>query len=90
MKIYRKYLVIGIIVLFVGASSVSSITGNIKEIFDIGDIGKSEQENAQSERILERFDSVSMFFTENKGQFPSEVLFQTHVPGATVYLCKNK
>jgi len=31
-----------------------------------------------------------LFFTENKGQYPDEVLFQTYVQDATVYLCKNK
>jgi|GEM_PF-3433931 len=42
--------------------------------------------------ILESFASSSTYFTENKGQFPDEVLFQAHVSvsGATVYLCRDK
>jgi len=38
---------------------------------------------------MDKFASVPLFFTENKGQFPEEVLFQTHVSGATVYLCRD-
>ncbi|MCX6665896.1 MAG: SBBP repeat-containing protein [Euryarchaeota archaeon] len=45
---------------------------------------------SQSEMIYDQFASSSLFFTANKGQFPDEVLFQTHALGATVYLCKDK
>jgi len=34
--------------------------------------------------------SPSRYFTENKGQFSKEVLFQTHVQEAIVYFCKNR
>ncbi|UCF13614.1 MAG: SBBP repeat-containing protein [Thermoplasmatales archaeon] len=41
-------------------------------------------------KIVDDFNSTPLFFTENKGQFPDEVLFQTHISDTTVYLCQNK
>jgi len=78
-NMFRKGLVLGIIILFVGAGFVPSIDGNIERV-----------DMLQSEEILEKIASASMFFTKNKGQFPEQVLFQTHAPGATVYLCQDK
>ena len=60
---------------------------SIKEMYGTGVV---ENKNLQREKILEQVLSASMYFTENKGQFPEEVLFQTHALGATIYLCKSK
>jgi hypothetical protein len=46
--------------------------------------------SVQKRDVLEDFASVPLFFTKNRGQFPSEVLFQTQASGATVYLCRDK
>ncbi|HEC82254.1 MAG TPA: hypothetical protein ENI53_00005, partial [Thermoplasmatales archaeon] len=61
--------------------------GNIDdEYFKISD----EISSSQKEEILDNYESLSMYFTENKGQFPEDVLFQIHTCGATIYLCRNK
>ena len=33
---------------------------------------------------IDDYSSTSLFFTENQGQFPTEVLFQTHTPNAEI------
>jgi hypothetical protein len=63
---------------------------SFKEHAEIEDLGISEPVDVQSEEMLEQYQTRSLFFTENRGQFPEEVLFQTHVSGAIVYLCKDK
>jgi len=82
---YKKYLVIVIVILFIGASVIPSMSVDINKSSHITDVNNIESENA-----IETFSSVPLFFTENKGQFPEEVMFQTHVSGATVYLCQDR
>jgi len=119
-RLVRKGLVVGIIILFLGASILPMINGDARSMYvetvkgieralqntDQNIVSSSSSiENKltvnnhlvtedipsdQKEQIMERFNSASMYFTENKGQFPEEVLFQTHALGATIYLCKNK
>lgn len=89
-RFFKIGLVIGIAVVFLGAGIVPSIGIDIKGMYDARGLRESESEPIQSEMIQEQFRSAPMFFTENKGQFPTEVLFQTSVSGTTVYLCKNK
>jgi parallel beta-helix repeat protein len=79
----KKTLVLGIVLLFVGASIVPSFGKNVEMKDDI------ENEYMHSEKTPRQFPSSSMFFTKNNGQFPAEVLFQTHASDATVYLCTN-
>jgi hypothetical protein len=78
----RKGLVMVILLLFVGTSVTS-------RIHDSNDACIS-----QESRMLSKIDDYdynnSAVFTENQGQFPGEVIFQTRVPGATVYLCSDK
>ena len=89
-KIVCKGIIVGIVALLVGAGLVPSIDGNMERIDIVEDVDRYENEKLQSEEILEKFASASMFFTKNKGQFPEHVLFQTHAPGATVYLYQDK
>jgi len=119
-KLIMKGLVFGIIILFLGASVLPMINGDIQSTYvetvkgiertlqntdqNIVSPGSSIENKLtvndhlvtedipsdQKEQIMERFNSASMYFTENKGQFPEEVLFQTHVADATIYLCKSK
>ena len=74
--LFRRSLVIGILILFVGASILPSIGGSYKE---------TDNEINIKEKI-----SIPLFFTKNKGQFPEEVLFQIQTSSATVYLCKDE
>jgi len=117
-SVFRKALVIGIIVCFVGASIIPGISGDMDGINSRNDIKEteipssplesksvspdnivqnpeattlsSETSSVQEEVIMDKLASASLFFTENKGQFPEEVLFQTFVSGTTVYLCRDK
>ena len=113
-KLINKGLVCGIIVLFVGASVIPGISGNIQsktvksetsqiDINEPGpvaspkgvsrtdtDVKAVDMPEVQKEKISETFASTPLFFTENKGQLPEEVVFQTQVSGATVFLCKDK
>jgi len=84
--IVRKGMTIGIIMLFVGTSIVPSIMSSEEPNSTV----ESEHNNLQSENMHKQTLSASMFFTENNGQFPEEVLFQTSTNGAMLYLCKNK
>ena len=86
-RMIRKGLICAMVVLFVGASVLPSISGNINRNYSlqyVKDIGYEQEEFSKN------FGSPSSFFTKNVGQHPEEVLFQTHAPGATVYLCKEK
>ena len=74
--LFRRSLVIGILILFVGASILPSIGGSYIE---------TNNENINYEK-----NSTFLFFTENKGQFPDEVLYQVNTPMATVYFCTEK
>ena len=60
----------------------------MKEAGIYGD-GEREVSEVSKDSILTSFSASSTYFTENKGQFPDEVLFQAHVSGATVYLCRD-
>jgi len=88
----RKGLVVGIILLFIGAS----VTPSMSEIVDEKSKGYQsledikQNEALQSEQKLDQVLSGSIFFTQNQGQFPDEVLFQTHAPGAILYFCRDK
>lgn len=75
-SLFRKGLVLGIIVLFVGASIIPSIGGSCSK--------KNNDKN------IKEFSSKPLFFTENIGQFPEEVLFQVHTSAATIYLCQSE
>ena len=74
--LFRRSLVIGILILFVGASILPSIGGSYKE--------------TDNETNIKEKSSIPLFFTKNKGQFPEEVLFQIQTSSATVYLCKDE
>ena len=65
-----------------------SFNGNNQGTYALDAIGHPE--NIQADNMLKQVLTSSLFFTENKGQFPDEVLFQTQVSGAAVYLCKDK
>jgi len=75
---WKKALVLGIIILFVGASVVPNISGNNGET------------SSRTEKFKKEFGSIPLFFTENIGQFPKEVLYQVHTSAATVYLCQDE
>jgi len=72
----RKSLVIGLIALFIVASVVPNISGNNGKV--------------SNEKIISKFVSTPLSFTENVGQFPEEVLYQVHTSAATVYLCHDE
>jgi hypothetical protein len=85
-----KTKIIGIIscILLMTTVGLPSINGNNKGSYVLDAIGQPE--NIQADNMLKQVLTSSLFFTENKGQFPDEVLFQTQVSGAAVYLCKDK
>ena len=64
-----------------------TMSGSVRELSNETDADDIKISNSKR---LDDFSSTSLFFTENQGQFPTEVLFQTHIPEATVYLCKDK
>jgi hypothetical protein len=72
----KRSMVIGILILFIGASLIPSISGSNKQ--------------NQNQVTIKNDISKPMFFTENNGQFAKDVLFQIKTLGATVYLCKEK
>ena len=71
----KQSMVIGILVLFIGASLIPCISGSNTENHD--------------EITINNDISKPIFFTENIGQYAKDVLFQTQMLGATVYLCKE-
>jgi len=88
--VLSKSIVCVILFLFIGAGVIPCLYGKTipsspSSLDASRQIGGGEQK-----KLLDNFASASLFFTQNQGQFPAEVLFQIHVAGATVYLCKNK
>lgn len=83
----KKFLTFGIMLLFLWTSVASSLSNGIGEL-SIETF--SDEVKLKNHKKIDNFCSSSLFFTENKGQFSNEVLFQTYVQDATVYLCKNK
>ena len=75
----RNGMLFGIVVLFVGATVFQSISGATT----------SGTENASAQPIMTNYASLPVVFTENVGQFPEDVIFQTQVADATVYLCEH-
>ena len=86
----RKGLVFVVLILLLGMSALSPVANSITRINNTQQVDTSEIKNEQVKATVNQFVDNSVFFTENKGQFPEDVLFQTHVNGATVYLCKDK
>ena len=93
MKIYRKYLVIGIIFLFVGASVIPSISGNVRKINDIKSILTEDINNAiQTEEIkpqiasnadwwpMFRHDPGNTGSTTSTGPDTDELLWKETIP----------
>jgi hypothetical protein len=81
--LWTKGIILGITLLFMGTSIGSSMVH-----LDM----KSSTYNTktrQSEKILQQSYSNSLFFTQNKGQYPTEVLFTTTACGTTTFFCKN-
>ena len=82
----KKYFVFGMMILFLTTSVSSSLNTDLGELnYDLF----SDEVKIKNNKKIDDFYSSSLFFTENNGQFPDEVLFQTHVQGASVYLCKD-
>jgi len=77
----KKSVVVGIIILFVGASFIPIICGDKNVI---------EKNLVNSEKLTHKFGYDSVFFTENVGQFPGEVFYQVKTSTATVYLCQDE
>jgi len=77
----KKSVVIGLIILFVGASFLPTICGDKNVI---------EKNLVNKEKLIHKFGYESVFFTENVGQFPEEVLYQVKTSEATVYLCQDE
>lgn len=82
----RKSWVIGIIILFIGASVVPSIGGSFRESNDL----TCASEVVGNVMSLENLGSTQLFFTENVGQFHEDVLYQVRTSAATVYLCQDE
>jgi len=88
--VFGKSIVCVILCLFIGAGVIPCLYGKtIPSSPSLLDANR-QIDGDEQKKLLDNFASASLFFTQNQGQFPAEVLFQTHVAGATVYLCKNK
>ncbi|MCK4996079.1 MAG: hypothetical protein KAH91_02065 [Thermoplasmatales archaeon] len=62
-------------------TALPTISGSVRET--------SNETNADYIKVsnpkrIDDYSSTSLFFTENQGQFPTEVLFQTHTPNAEI------
>jgi hypothetical protein len=79
--LFRKSLVIGVILLFVGASVIPVISGNV---------GISESIKIENEKSSIDFSSPFLFFTENAGQFHKDVLYQVRTSAVTIFLCHDE
>ena len=84
--ILRKSWIIGIIILFVGASVLPSIGGSFRESTDIICV----DEYIKNKMSIDNFGSHQLFFTENVGQFNEDVLYQIRTSSATIYLCQDE
>jgi PKD repeat protein len=82
----KKCVVVGIILLFVGTSAIPSLSKNNQQKASDSD----QKEIMDSQQIINQLTASSIFFTKNQGQLPNMVLFQTHIPGATVNFYKDK
>jgi hypothetical protein len=90
VKLMRKWLVVGIIFLFFGVGFIPCLYGRTIPSFPFSLNASRQIGSDEQKKLLDNFASASLFFTQNQGQFPAEVLFQTQIAGATVYFCKNK
>ena len=77
----KRSIIIGIIILFLGASFLPGISGD-KNIV--------KKDIIEKEITINKSDYNTLFFTENVGQFHENVLFKICSSEATVYLCKNE
>ena len=75
-KFIKRSLVIIISIFFFGTSILPSISSN----------NKIEYKETNTINTI----SVPVYFTENIGQFSSDVLFQAQTKDSVIYLCKDK
>jgi len=85
--LYRNLLLLSAIICLTGATITPILYGATNSIKAIEIVYPKQPDR---DKILSKYRIASLFFIENRGQFPEEVLFQIHANGATLYLCKDK
>jgi len=87
-KVLTTGLVFGLVVVLIGTSVIPSLSESSSGMGGSKDF--TQKEVVLYKQMPDQILSSSVFFTVNQGQFSSEVLFQSHIPGATVYFCRDK
>lgn len=90
-SIVRKALIFTVIIAYIGSTLTVGINGTLWEINQANPLLTNNAQKLihHGQKNIDDVLAASLFFTENQGQFPAEVLFQAITPEATVYLCRD-